>query len=322
MQHTFVHSIFDTYFDALPLSPKSSEERGKTVNNEGYFNRVVPRPGLELVESCYHLRENRSVSIQSEAAMVELSFSFQGSGEVAVAGNGQHELLPDSCALQLMRNFQADFYYRADTPLRSIAIGISVEQFNAWLAETNEGAHFSFDGLLGTDAFRMFRMPIRPELSRLLPQIDDTSPSHPALRRLHMEGRILEIAALALDTFLFGRDPNHQKSAISRSDREKIRKAREILLAHMEAPPSLIELSRMAGVNEYKLKVGFKEEFGTSVFAYLREKRLERALTLLRDESLSVSQTAAAVGFSNFSHFAEAFRKQYGLNPSDVKRRR
>ena len=60
-------------------------------------------------------------------------------------------------------------------------------------------------------------------------------------------------------------------------DKECIMFVRECLLNKLDAPPSLSELARMAGINEYKLKRGFKEMFGTTVFSYLADARLEIA---------------------------------------------
>ncbi|MGF9826734.1 helix-turn-helix transcriptional regulator [Brevibacillus agri] len=326
MHSTSIHSIYDSYIDALPnvrLDDIGTELAGDELSGwNGYINRMMPRPGLEIVDSFHRFPDDHAMHFRSEAAMVELSFRLQGTGEVAVSGSSQHDLVPDSCSLQLMRDFQADFCYLAEAPFRSVAIGISVELFNEWLAQMDEGTPYTFEGLLGGRSFRMFRMPLRPDMTMRLRQLIAPPASQPKLRKLHAEGKTLEIAAHAFDTLLFGREPEGNKPGMSRSDREKIHNAREILLAHMEAPPSLVELARMAQLNEYKLKVGFKEEFGTSVFAYLREKRLEKALELLRAGELNVSQVALTVGFSNFSHFSEAFRKQYGLNPSDVKRGR
>nr|WP_240343842.1 AraC family transcriptional regulator [Paenibacillus sp. SYP-B3998] len=88
----------------------------------------------------------------------------------------------------------------------------------------------------------------------------------------------------------------------------------------MEAPPSLIELSRIVGLNDYKLKIGFKDEYGKSAFSYLRDKRMEKAFSLLQSGAISVSRVSVMVGYANFSHFAEAFRKQFGVRPSEVKR--
>ncbi|MBY0086292.1 AraC family transcriptional regulator [Brevibacillus sp. M2.1A] len=325
MEQASVHSIYDSYINALPSTKSdcivSEANRYTRTNNDGYFRRVIPRPGLELVESNYSLQENRVMDIQSQAAMVELSFCLEGSGEFVVSGS-QHEFLPGSCSLQLMNDFHAHFMYRADGSHQSVGIGISVEQFNDWVAESDVGAAYSFQGLLGNQAYRLFRMPLQPYMARMLQQLNDFTSSHQKLRRLYTESKILEIVSSALDAFLYEREVNRPRSQLSRSDREKIHNARDILLENMESPPSLIELARLAQLNEYKLKIGFKEEFGTSAFAYLRERRLEKALGLLREGDLNVSEVALIVGFSNFSHFSEAFRKQYGLNPSEVKRGR
>ncbi|NRQ55742.1 AraC family transcriptional regulator [Brevibacillus sp. HD1.4A] len=326
MHATSIHSIYDSYIDALPnirLDDIGTEMAGDDLSGwNGYINRMMPRPGLEIVDSFHRFQDDHAMRFRSEAAMVELSFCLQGTGEVAVSGGSQHDLVPDSCSLQLMRDFQADFCYMAQAPFRSVAIGISVELFNEWLAQIDEGTPYTFESLLGNRPFRMFRMPLRPDLMMRLQQLIAPPASQPRLRRLHAEGKTLEIAAHVFDMLLFEREAEVTRPFLSRSDREKIHSAREILLANMEAPPSLIELARMAQLNEYKLKIGFKEEFGTSVFAYLREKRLEKALELLRLGEMNVSQVALSVGFSNFSHFSEAFRKQYGMNPSDVKRGR
>lgn len=86
-------------------------------------------------------------------------------------------------------------------------------------------------------------------------------------------------------------------------------------------PPSFPALSRKIGLNDYKLKAGFKAMFGTTVFGYLREKRLEKALLLLQQGEMNVTETSSAVGYSNTSYFAEGFREKYGVNPSAFARR-
>ncbi|WP_249664415.1 helix-turn-helix transcriptional regulator, partial [Lysinibacillus sp. D4B1_S16] len=74
----------------------------------------------------------------------------------------------------------------------------------------------------------------------------------------------------------------------------------------------LMELSRLIGLNDFKLKKGFKEMYGTTVFGYLREKRLEQASLLLQNGTMNVMEVANAVGCSNPSHFAEVRKEKYG----------
>ena len=78
------------------------------------------------------------------------------------------------------------------------------------------------------------------------------------------------------------------------------------------------ELARSAGLNEVKLKAGFKTLFGSSVYAYLRHHRMEEAQRMLRRRLYTVTEVAQRVGYANPSKFAGAFRKQFGVNPSDV----
>jgi AraC-like DNA-binding protein len=87
----------------------------------------------------------------------------------------------------------------------------------------------------------------------------------------------------------------------------------------LEEPPSLPELARSVGLNEFKLKVGFRTHFGTSVFGYLRAQRMDQARRLLVRGELSVTEVAARVGYSNPSKFAAAFRKHFGRPPSALR---
>jgi AraC-like DNA-binding protein len=63
------------------------------------------------------------------------------------------------------------------------------------------------------------------------------------------------------------------------------------------------------------LKTSFHEVFGVTVFAYLRNLRLERAREMLLDQGVSVKEVSWAVGYASLSHFARAFRQRFGVSP-------
>ena len=88
---------------------------------------------------------------------------------------------------------------------------------------------------------------------------------------------------------------------------------------HMETPPSLLELSKIVGVNEYKLKRGFKEMFGDTVFGYLSGARLEIAKNDLLKSKKSVSEISSELGYSAVQHFSNAFKKKFGFSPAKLK---
>lgn len=102
-------------------------------------------------------------------------------------------------------------------------------------------------------------------------------------------------------------------------DKEKLLYAREYLIKNHESPPTLSELSKEVGMNEYKLKRGFKETFQTTVFGYLAEYRLEMARKALMDNQKSLSQIAYELGYSSPQHFSVAFKKKFGVSPGRTK---
>jgi len=90
----------------------------------------------------------------------------------------------------------------------------------------------------------------------------------------------------------------------------------------MVDPPSLLTLAHRVGLNDFKLKRGFREVYQTTVFGYVRMLRMEKALSLLEAGEMNVGEVASATGYSNFGHFSEAFRKRFGVSPRDFKKGR
>lgn len=100
-----------------------------------------------------------------------------------------------------------------------------------------------------------------------------------------------------------------------RSDLERIHSADRMLAECLDQPPTLAGLAKAVGLGESTLKRGFKQVFGTTVFERLRRRRMEEARALLESGACTVLEAALRVGYSNPSHFAAAFRRQFGANP-------
>ena len=101
-------------------------------------------------------------------------------------------------------------------------------------------------------------------------------------------------------------------------EREKIIKAREILLQHIGDPITIRELSRKVAINECYLKKGFKVMFSTTIFDFYQDQRMEHARFLLYEKGFSVSEVSAQLGYSSISHFSTAFKKHTGLKPCEL----
>ena len=108
------------------------------------------------------------------------------------------------------------------------------------------------------------------------------------------------------------------KFLANEADREKIVRAREVLLQHIGEPLTIKELSRKVAINECYLKKGFKEMFGTTIFDFYQSQRMEHARYLLYEKGLSVTEVSVMLGYSSISHFSTAFKKHTGLKPCEL----
>jgi AraC-like DNA-binding protein len=141
-----------------------------------------------------------------------------------------------------------------------------------------------------------------------------TCPFAGTARRLFLESKVLELLAYeAADADSLPHIP------LSTDDEQRIRHAAGILTARLDEPPTLAGLARMVGINELKLKRGFHAVFGTTVFGYLRARRLEVARALLLGRTVSVAEAADRVGYRCPSRFASAFRRHFGASPSSLR---
>lgn len=108
------------------------------------------------------------------------------------------------------------------------------------------------------------------------------------------------------------------KFLANEADREKIARARELLLEHISEPLTIKALSRKVAINECYLKKGFKELYGTTIFDFFQSQRMEHAKYLLYEKGVSVTDVSLLLGYSSISHFSTAFKKHTGLKPCEL----
>ena len=142
-----------------------------------------------------------------------------------------------------------------------------------------------------------------------------------ALRQRYLEAKVMEMLCLLVDA-VDGDDRGVQVAPpLRRSERDSLYEAREILVEEFADPPSIELLARRVGVNRTKLQVGFKEMFGSTVFDFCQARRMERALELLRDGSMTIAEVAESVGYEHATNFTAAFRRRFNSLPKAYLRR-
>lgn len=129
-----------------------------------------------------------------------------------------------------------------------------------------------------------------------------------------------EFAVNALERALLLCDSQNPRHSANRQD-ERIRKAVNLLCAQPEERFTVEALARRCGLSRSRFAELFREQAGVSPLAFLESQRLRRARELIEHTSLNLSEISVQSGFASPFYFSLRFKKQFGVNPRDYRRR-
>lgn len=135
-----------------------------------------------------------------------------------------------------------------------------------------------------------------------------------SIKNLYFKGKAYELLSLYFNR---NEDANIEQCPflVDETNVIKIRKAKDIVISRMAEPPTLQELSDEIGLNLKKLKEGFKQIYGDTVYSFLFDYKMEVARKLLESGGHNVNEVGLKVGYSTSSHFIAAFKKKFGTTP-------
>ncbi|MDF5709345.1 MAG: AraC family transcriptional regulator [Nostoc sp. S4] len=145
------------------------------------------------------------------------------------------------------------------------------------------------------------------------------APYQGMMKRMYLESKVIELLALQFNQLLYQEQTIHLLVNLKPADIEKIYHARDILIYRVDNPPSLLDLAEMVHLGERKLQQGFKEIFGTTVFGYLHDYRMEQAKMMLSGTKMQVAEVSNAVGYAHLGYFAQTFKKKFGVTPKECQ---
>ena len=204
----------------------------------------------------------------------------------------------------------------AGTRLRSLSMEIPEPMLNAWQSNAPGDLAPGIHTLLRDTRAPVLRIfPADQALVLLAERMLDTETKNPS-------GRLLfQASALSLLARLL--DPARPLAVhLTRSQRRQahlqqvLDQAIDILRLEWSSPPTIAELARRTGVNERTLQDEFRQRTGQTIGDYARRQRLERARELIDGKGIGVRDAALHVGYSNPSHFSNAYRRYFGHLPS------
>jgi AraC-like DNA-binding protein len=206
--------------------------------------------------------------------------------------------------------------YRAGEHFICMDVEIEPELLDSFLQEDGQ---YSCDVqklmFKGEDRKISFYPTVTPAMRSLAQQMWNP-PYRGSAKRMYLQAKVFELIAMYLDWISADQQPIQTTPGLKPDTIARIYHAQKILTTQLEHPPSLSELAQQVGVSVRTLHRGFTLLFNTTVVGYLTQQRLQKAKMLLRQGNYQVSEVANIVGYSHLGNFAAAFKRQYGITPS------
>lgn len=298
----------------MNLNSNGSDGHQNELKNiaKGSFLETAVDEGFSILT---YQNNNNSVEIATRDAGLDfIQFHFCIKGSCAFIFNeGRYKLGMQEEHSLLLYNPQRELPIHLEINPNSwlVSVLISIQKFHGlfskeadyitFLSDDNKDKKYYKDG------------DISPSMAIVLNQLINYN-LNASIKNLYFRGKAYELLSLYFNPSEDA-DVEQCPFLVDETNVIKIRKAKDIVISRMAEPPSLQELSDEIGLNLKKLKEGFKQIYGDSVFSFLFDYKMEIARKLLESREFNVNEVGLKVGYSTSSHFISAFKKKYGTTP-------
>lgn len=116
---------------------------------------------------------------------------------------------------------------------------------------------------------------------------------------------------------------NRNTKLIVTTDQQKAQLIKETLIRNIfqQRPPTLDQLARMINVNRRKLEEIFQQRYGKSIYRYFLDIKMKRILRYVKEDRISLKEISEMFGYSHQSALTLAFKRKFGVNPSQLKKK-
>ncbi|MFD2542817.1 helix-turn-helix transcriptional regulator [Lacinutrix gracilariae] len=278
----------------------------------GTFNETQVDDGFFVLT---YQNENQLVETldrEIDSSFIQFHFCIKGSAAF-LFNKGSYTLnIQDETSL-LLYNPQRDLpiHLQVEAKTWLVSVLISIKKFHGLFSQEADYITFLSDDNKDKKYYKDGK--ISPSMSIVLNQLIHYNLNQ-SIKNLYFKGKAYELLSL-----YFNRnedaDVEQCPFLVDETNVIKIRKAKDIIISRMAEPPSLQELADEIGLSLKKLKEGFKQIYGDSVFSFLLDYKMEVARKLLESGDHNVNEVGLKVGYSTSSHFIAAFKKKYGTTP-------
>jgi AraC-like DNA-binding protein len=276
------------------------------------FDETLVEEGVIVLTYKNESSDVQSVVKEIDSDYIQFHFCIKGSSQF-VFNEGRYRLNILEENSLLLYNPQRDLPINLEINPHSwmVSVLISIKKFHGFfsheadyitfLSEDNRDKKYYKDGV------------ISPSMAIVLNQLINYNLNQ-SIKSLYYKGKAYELLSLYFNRSADA-DIEQCPFLVDETNVIKIRQAKDIIVSRMAEPPSLQELADEIGLSLKKLKEGFKQIYGDSVFSFLFDYKMEVARKLLEAGNDNVNEVGHKVGYSTSSHFIAAFKKKYGTTP-------
>ena len=276
---------------------------------ESTFEEIVLEKGFYVLHFQNESKEIQNFEREISSTFIQIHFCLRGNSKFLFNNVSYSFDVTDNRSILLynpQRTLPINLEIQPKTTLVSLLI--SIEKFHALFSK--ESGYIPFLSDENSNKKYYDDTEIKPSVSLVLQQIINSN-SNSSIRDLYVKGKVYELLSLHFQKEE-NTDGEYCPFLVDEQNVLKIRKAKEIIISRMAEPPSLQELAAEIGLNLKKLKEGFKQIYGDTVYSFLFDYKMEHSRKLLESNQFNVNEVGLQVGYSTASHFIAAFKKKFG----------
>lgn len=280
--------------------------------------------GVYIVYGDMAMHQTRKLhfEMQNERDLIELHFTLSGIGKMTNNANGNVYFFKENHHnLHYTPMFSGVGEYIKDQAYKFFELHFTSKYFYELTRDSSPALMQFADKVMANEEVELSRenLPMSFAMHQCIRDIMTCSFTG-GLKLMFLQSKCIEL--LTLQAQMYEELTNRNTASVFKTgyDKERILFAKDYLIRHAVAPPSLTELATIAGLNEFKLKRGFKEVFNNTVFGYLNDHKLMQAKELLLSGNAAIKEVADDLGYSSVPHFTTAFKKKFGISPGKVKK--
>ncbi|MBL7852706.1 MAG: helix-turn-helix transcriptional regulator [Cyclobacteriaceae bacterium] len=264
---------------------------------------------VKVEQNQSRFRERIAVSYDNDVSgVVHHCISVQGSMAAHVPDHKLDARL-DSMKYHNMYLSDSRYHLSIDREVVNVHIEIDKDYYCRLLPQNEAWADAIREKIVQHQVYYPGEFPLTPAMIQSLHTLFSSPLSGP-LKKMLAEAKVQELLALQLFHF------SDRAPQLPARDRDLMHAIRSYLDTHFLEEHTLKGICQQFGVNEFKLKRGFKQTFQTTVFDYLWNKKMEHAHSLLAERQMRILEVANLVGYQYTNHFSTAFKKKFGYSPS------